>query len=481
MKKPGGALKINMLFAAIAALLLAGTVLVNGIVLLLSGRYPLYIDLTANASYEIGDTTKALLGGLEQPVEISVLATEDGFKGSAYLQQALRILKQYPRHSTQISLRFVDFAADPTFGVQYPDFALSYGDVLVQSGGTVKQITAANLFHYAYSLDKTLTIQASRAEEAVTSAIVYTVSGRQAKIAVLTGNGVTDAKLFTALLADNNYQLSPQNLTTATLDGFDAALLLAPTTDLSEDVVRGLEAFLYNGGAYGKTLFYAASASQGALPNLDAFLREWGVAFGEGAIFETKSERTYQYQPYYPTALYEKTKYTDLLKDSTTPFLLPLSRPMELLFQSKDGYYVAPLLYFSETSGVRPADAGEDFTADTAQVRGPLPAMVLASYNSSSPGDTQTSSYIVVSTSVGIFDAAALQNSSLTNAEYLLHLLGDLCGESDSIPIQPKSLSGQTLGINTAQMSGLGVVLVGVIPLLILSAGVGVWLLRRYR
>lgn len=475
------ALKVNTLFGVLMALLVVAALLINAIALLLTDRYGLTFDLTANAAYEIGADTQALLQGLSRQVDVYVLSTEDAFGGSNYLNQAKRLIQQYPRYSPSLRLHFVDYTANPSFAAGFPDLTLSSGDLIVRCGEQVKHIPVNNLFHYTYTASGSLAVESSRAEEALTSAILYVTQGKAVQIAVLTGNGVTEAPLFTALLADNNYQLASVNLTTGTLDGYDAALLLAPTADLSEDVLRKLDSFLYNGGRYGKALLYTASAAQGALPHLDAFLAEWGIAFQDGAVFETTAERTYQYQPYYPLALYQEGRYTSLLRDANTPFLMPLARPMQPLFTSKDGYYVETLLAFGDTAGVRPADAGEDFTAENATLTGPLPALALSSYHATSSEGEALSSTLIASASTGIFDSIALQNSSLTNGEYLLALLGDITNQEAGVRIQSKSLAGKTLGATSAQVSTLGVLLAGVLPLSIIALGLVIWLVRRYK
>jgi len=479
MRFNGNGFKINLIFASLAALLIICALFINGIALLLTNRYALYADLTANAAYTINEDTAALLAAIDGSVEIFVLSAEDAFGGNNYLDQAKRVMEQYPRYSGNVSITFVDYAANPSFTAGFPDLALSQGDVIVRGSGRVKHIKLNNLFNYAYTADGNLVIASSRAEEAFDSAILNVTGSALPRIAVLTGNGAAKAALFTALLADNNYELAEAGLAAGSLDAFDAALLLAPTADLSEDALRKLESFLYNGGKYGKTLFYAASAAQGAMPNLDAFLAEWGIAFLNGAVFETKAERTYQYQPFYPLAGYADTRYKSMLRDADTPFLMPLSRPMTLLFTARDGYYVETLLSFGETSGARPADAGEDFSAENAEVTGPLPALVISSY--AQPQDSALPSRVVISSSVNIFDSIALHNTSLANSEYLLALFADLLGKDAAFGIQPKSLSGATLGITSAQASRLGVLLAGVLPLVILCAGIAVWLTRRYK
>jgi hypothetical protein len=138
------------------------------------------------------------------------------------------------------------------------------------------------------------------------------------------------------------------------------------------------------------------------------------------------------------------------------------------------------MLSFGESAGVRPAGAGEDFSAENAEITGPLPALVLASY-APQPHNRALSSHIVISSSVNIFDSIALHNTSLANSEYLLALFGDLLGNDAALIIQPKSLSGKTLGITRAQATRLGVLLGGALPLAILCAGMAVWLARRYK
>ncbi len=482
MKKLSHSFKINLLLAAIAVGLVAAAVLLNALAVVLGGRYPLSADLTANASYQISRETKDVLSSLSGEVDVYVLSTEGGFSGSKYFEQAKRVIDQYPRFSQNVRLRYVDTAADPTFTASYPDLTLAAGDVIVQSGETYKRIPVNNLFHYTYQSDGSLAISSSRAEEALSSAIVSVTSGETVKVAVLTGNGVTDAAAFTALLADNNYTLEAASLASGSLISYDAALLFAPETDLSEDAVRMLEDFLYNNGDYGKTLFYTAAAGQPALPNLDTFLAEWGVAYGDGAVFETTQERTYQFQPFYPTAVYADGQYTDMLRDKNTPFLMSVARPMEVLFGQKDGHTVTELLSFSETSGVRPPEAGNEFKADDATQRGPFPALVLASYTArGATGGADVHSQIIASSSTAMFEELALQNTSLANSEYLLNLLNTLSERTDAVQIPPKSLEGKTLGATSAQVTALGVVLVGLVPLAILASGLAVWLARRYR
>ena len=130
---------------------------------------------------------------------------------------------------------------------------------------------------------------------------------------------------------------------------------------------------------------------------------------------------------------------------------------------------------------MRPIDAGDDFSADDAEQWGPIPAMVLASRRVYVNGELAKRSSIIVSGSTSMLEELCIQNSSLANSQYMVNLMGDLTEKEESIVIAPKSLAGKTLGITTAQVTRLGVILGGILPMAILLAGVGVWLYRRYK
>lgn len=473
--------KMSALFALIIVLLIVAVFLLNALALVLSNRYPLALDLTANAAYEIGDETKAVLDSLTENVTIDVLASEEAFGGDSYLVQAKYILDRYPQYSSRVTLRYIDYTSDPSYAASHSDLTLAEGDVIFSAGEHVKQIALTSMFNYAYTASGSLAVESSRAEEAVTGAILNVLSGEEVKIGVLTGNGQQEMVNFTALLVNNNFVLESAVLATDDLSEYDALLLLAPQTDLSGDDVRTLEEYLYNNGEYGRTLFYSASVTQTSLPNIETLLAEWGVAVGDGTVFETEAARTYQYQPFYPIADYASQTYQDMLIDGDAPMLMPLARPLEVLFNSRDGQYTETLLSFGASAGVRPSDAGDNFVADDAKQWGPMPAMVLASRRVYQNGALDKQSSIIVSGSTSMLEELCLQNSSLANSSYLINLFNDLTEKEESIVIAPKSLAGKTLGITTAQVTRLGMILGGVLPLCILLTGIAVWLYRRYK
>jgi len=478
-----GRRKRRLLLALLMVLVVAGTVLVNVLAAALSERAPLSLDLTANAAYEAGAETRELLAGLTRDVDLYVLTASDTFGGNAYLIQAQRMLEQYPRLSPRVKLTYVDYVSDPMFASRFPNLTLSQGDVLVTCGDMVRQLQISNLFNYEYSDSGNMTITSSRTEEAVSAAIAYVAGGRQVTAAFLTGNGEPDKAAFGKLLTDNNFEVESLNLATDDIGAsVNILMLIAPQIDLSEDSLKKLDDFLFNNGKYGKTLFYCADVTQKVLPNLEAFLKEWGVAVEDGVVFETTASLTYQYQPYYPVAGYVNETYKGMLKDAARPMLMPLSRPLTVLFTNKDNNHTEILAQFGETSGVRPSSAQDTFTAKEAARWGPIPAFVLASKQIyGTTGYVEARSNVLVSASAAMLDEYSLHNTSLADSEYVLDVLNSLSERKDAIAIEPKSLSGKTLALSSAQSTAIGVLLAAVLPLAVLAAGTAIWLVRRYQ
>ena len=56
-----------------------------------------------------------------------------------------------------------------------------------------------------------------------------------------------------------------------------------------ESEITAMSAFLDNDGKLGKSMMVFADASTKYLPDFYSFLSEWGVAIGEGILYETDS------------------------------------------------------------------------------------------------------------------------------------------------------------------------------------------------
>lgn len=454
--------------------------LFNMMFMLLGERVNLRIDLTENKVFAIDKQTKDILKDFNADVIIKVLAKEDVFAStSVYNAQANEVIKQFAQAGPSIDVEYVDFISDPSIATKYPDLQIKYGDLVMVYKDKVHLIPTEDLFNYTYNQQGQPVIASSKAEETLLSGLLAITSDKKIKVAVLSGHSEYTMQDFEDLLTKNNYEVYTTNLIAGELqEGTDVVLLFAPKVDLSEVELTKLDSFLENNGNYGKTLMYTGDPGQLSFNNLGVFLREWGIDVQSGSVFETDENRVYNYQPFYGIVDYVDLEFADKLLSSTVPMLAPLSRPLEVIFEMRNNYSTRVLAQFGKTSGVRPEDAPENFTAAMATRRGPIPALVLATRRSDGTANAKAS-YLLVSGSTAIIDTFALTNASFSNSEYLLNVLNTTTNKDQGLRILPKKIVGSALNLTKYQVNLIGSLFVFVGPLVMVILAVVIYLKRK--
>ena len=268
--------------AAAAVLAVALVAVLN----LMAGQLPASVrelDLTDNGIYQISDTSRGLLAGPEQDVEIVVLAEEGTMD-----ERITRFLELYQALSDHITVTQVDPVASPAQAAQYDAQA---GSLIVSCEETGRSRTLASTDLIVYEMDYTYWYSyesAFDAEGQLTSAVSYVTSDDTETVYTLSGHGESD---LPALLSED---LEKANLTVEALtlltEGAvpeDASLVLvnAPATDLAAEEVQMLEDYLTGGGH----LLLLLGEEGGALPNLESLLARAGLEMARGYIADPQS------------------------------------------------------------------------------------------------------------------------------------------------------------------------------------------------
>ncbi len=471
-------------FGLIATLITVGVVaaavVLNILVGLLAGRYPLSVDLTAGSLYGISDETADYLKGLDRDVAIHVLATRESLSYSydyMDLVQAGKTLDAFAQNSGRIAVDYIDLAANPTFAANYPDYALKAYDVIFESAGgdtggkNVAVLNLSEMFDYVYDENQSLG-SSSHVEQSVLNEILYVVSGVRPKIAFIGGFGELASESLQSLLKGNNYEAVPWNLVTGEApEGAGLAVWFGPENDPDEATLRKLDAFLAAGGKL--LLFtdpYCDSAKQ---PVLSAFLSEWGLAAVDGFAFETDSSRMVGTTPYLPIVDFDDSAYSSGLENSGTYVAFYLPRPLAVLFESKGDVSAHALLSLSNTSGYHDASLINNYTVQNADVVGDVTVAAVGE-------NAATGGKVFLFGSTHSFDADFLTTSVLSNAEYIVGVLNTLEERVDAVTIAPKNLSGEANTMTGSDIVVSSAVFIALIPLCVLGAGAWV-LIRRHR
>ena len=180
--------------------------------------------------------------------------------------------------------------------------------------------------------------------------------------------------------------------------------------------------------------------------------------------------------PYFSTTQIEEPELTDTMTDTSIPLTLPFARPLETVFETNLEWNTTVLLRSSDSSAAIPYGLTEEelknWTAEEYQ------SFPLAILSRKSFADGQTSQVAVYGSSVSLSDSL-LDSGSFSNADYYLSVLNTLTQRENVISIQSKTIGGQELGLNTAQVFTIGFLFIAVVPIVTLACGCCLWLKRR--
>lgn len=462
-----------LLSSATTLLVVVALVLVNIITIYLTDRYPVALDLTPQKIFELSDQSKEYLNRLEEPVSIQVLNNEESFRsGGEYFVQAQEVLSQYARCSDKVTLEYIDLLANPSLAAQYEDVQI--GDIIVSSGKRTRTLSAYDLFQIESGSYGSY-ITASKAEQVVTSAILNVTSSEQVQAAILTGHGEQYPDGLVKLMEQNNFEVRSVSPAQEQIPQEVQVLLwVAPLNDPDQTVLDQLDSFLQE--QEGRTLLYFADTTQPELPRLEEFLEKWGIRVQLSSVIETDNRRIINVNPYFSTTQIEEPELTDTMTDASIPLTLPFARPLETVFETNLEWNTTVLLRSSDSSAAIPYGLTEEelknWTAEEYQ------SFPLAILSRKSFADGQTSQVAVYGSSVSLSDSL-LDSGSFSNADYYLSVLNTLTQRENVISIQSKTIGGQELGLNTAQVFTIGFLFIAVVPIVTLACGCCLWLKRR--
>lgn len=471
---------------AITAIVIVMVIVVNIIVGLLVDRFPdLELDLTSNSSFALQDDTVDYVAHLDKDVTVDVLMAKETFEsqGTYFVQAEKMLNKMASKSNGKLKVKYVDLTANPSFTSDYPNVdwqsSSSNNIVLVESGKQYKVLTLADCFEYdeqTYNYYGSYSFTGTKIEQAVVTAILNVTTDDKVVVDMIKGNNEQDYSSLKTLLENNAYQVNEVSLATGDFDK-DAkiAIMYAPSVDLDEKIVEKLSTWLSNDGKYGRSLVYIPTADMGDMPNLDDFLKEWGLSIDRGYVFETnESTLVSANSPYAFTVTYGDY-YTDNLKNSKIPVVVSEAHPINIT----DENTAHALLTTSDKAGVLPIDADKDWDyKDAVTGNGENVAAEGVMTN-----EDNGSSRVIVFGSYIMFSDSIMQYNSFNNSAYFMNVVNTIADKDDvGITIESKSIDNTELGItDVATQNAMLIIFVIVIPIAILVAGFVLWLRRRNR
>lgn len=471
---------------AITALVIVMVIVLNIIIGLLVNRFPdLELDLTSNNSFALQDDTIDYVSHLNNDVTVYILMEKDKFESQGtYFVQAQKMLnKMASKSDGKMKIKYVDLTSNPSFTSNYPnvDWQSSSANniVLVESGKQYKVLTLTDCFEYdeqTYNYYGTYSFTGTKIEQAVVTAILNVTTDDKVVVDMIKGNNEQDYSSLKSLLENNAYQVNEVSLATGDFDkDAKVAIMYAPSVDLDEKIVEKLSTWLSNDGKYGRSLIYVPTADMGEMPNLDDFLKEWGMSIDRGYVFETDETALVNASSPYAFTVSYGDYYKDNLKNSKIPVVVSESHAVNIT----DENTAHALLKTTNKAGVLPIDADKSWDyKDAITGNGENVAAEGVMTN-----EDKKSSRVVVFGSYIMFSDTIMQYNSFNNSAYFMNVINTIADKEDvGITIESKSIDNTELGItDVATQNTMLVVFVIVIPIAILVAGFVFWLRRRNR
>ena len=497
---------------AITAAVLAGIIILNVLVSALSKRFVLEFDMSAEKENSMSEENIDYLKNLDAEVQITVCATPEDYEGgymsyyaqnlygvtsdaTDYYKQTIKLLDKYPAYNDKISLRYID-TQDSQFteiSSKYSNEKLSYGDIIVSCTKNGSERYKIVGFSDVYNLSEdstyasygytTSTVGGNNVETAVTSAIAYVTSNKTKKAALITGHSKNDYTAdYQTLLKENNYEITviSDSMIGSISDEYDAVIIAAPTADFLGAELDALSEFLENDGKLGKGLIFFADASAPYLTNLYDFLEQWGIAVGEGILFETNSQN---YMPDDPMTM--GTYPTSSDNDITSGMNLCITGynvPITAAFESEGNITVTSLMSTPESVVAAPVGTAASWTGADDYTKQSYSSVIQAEMSDYDDDNNEISSYVLAFSSIEFIQSEYNEQPSVANKNITLAAAERAVGaENTGISFISKTITNESYSDSVTDSSAgiIRILFMFILPIACIALGIYIFIRRK--
>lgn len=453
--------------------------LVVGILVMLNFlnfRYHKRVDLSSNRQFELSEQSRKVVRNLNHPIQIIGFYHDD--LGANQFQD---LMKEYRYVSSKVETKVIDPQKDPGSVQQYN--VQRNGQVVIVNGPRTEIIDEAR-------------------EEKITNAIIKVTREGEKVVYFLTGHGEkgindsspTGYSSVREAITRQNYQVKEHNLAQENKIPDDASVIVSagPKVEFFPNEVELLKKYIEGGGK-----FLLLTDPQTEFKMTD-FLATYGVSLSGKMVIDASGIGQFlNLGPAVPlVADYSEHAITKELGNVMSFF--PTAQNIKQV-SSPAGFQTNRLFSTSRQSWAESKLEGDEVTFDENQdERGPLDLGVVATKSvtsDQSSGDSDQSaedndksdedsnekaekeSRVVV---IGDSDFASNAYArAASNMDVLLNSISWLAEDADLIAVRPKEPENRMVNLNFRQSKLIFWGTVIFLPLITLSAGIGVWWRRR--
>lgn len=428
-------------------------IILNLLVEIAEERFSLKLDMTGKKVFSLSDETREFLFELDEEFTIFILSDEITYKNGLRTGIVSELLLQYKNMANgKIKLVFLDIYRNPSILAKYQNEDLQENQLIVESKNGYKVITMSELFSTEISsVDYKEQISELMAERAITSTLVSLSTDTLKRVYLVTGHGEKYSYSLVKIIESGSYELDNISLLNQSIpEDADLVIISSPRVDFSLEEIERLDDFLQSFGSI--ILLYGSETT--SLPNLDSYLKEWGVEFEKNIIIDPKS--------YIGNILQTTPLVTDIdINKNIIGFkdryiVTPGARNINVLWESKNKREVSPVLVTSDESFLKSYDNESGLISTINQVEGDKKGSanigVLVQNFDLIDKEVQIGRLLFLS-SPSMLNDSLMNTPNLLNNYYFSDVLSYMSGAKQPIYIQSKSMRDNAL--TTANVGNL--------------------------
>ncbi len=467
--------KYGSISTVFVALFVAVVVLVNILAGFLTDRFSLKIDMTESGIYTLTEDTKEVLSSLEDDITIYILSTRASMEKNSTMSSTLELISRYSTESGgKIKHEFIDPNKNPAFFEKYTKARGAKARALVIE--SPKRYTVIESDQFAFTMNNNTNKIYFQGEELLTSAILYVASPEVSGAGFVTGHGEERPAALNNIFKGNNFGPVDIDLLSKSIpEGVNNLVISAPMTDFSAEEIAVLDAYMKTAG---NNLYVFWSIRAPKLPVLERYLSEWGISFAPYVVCDEDSALMS------PVYVVPELASSDIVDEETQGQLLivaPRTCPVNILWQEKDYTSVTPLLVTGKGSYAKLISADNPISVLTRQGNdesGPFTVGTVSQRRLGANIDAGVARVVAFGTDE-IASEEVLGISRAFNNRLLSEIVEYTNPNTLTMQIMPKVEPNYDLFISQSQARLLRNVLIFIIPLVIIAAGIFVFLRRR--
>ena len=438
-------------------------------------------DFTTKKMYSLSDETKERLKGLENEITIQVL----NFKRYTYL---LEYLDKYDIASDKITLEKIEDLStrldlQEKYGITTEDNL-----IVVKNGEKEKILVETDLYTYDYTTYEQIDIT----EEALTNAIMEVTLEEKPHIYILQGKTYNDPQKSMALIATqliaeaNDVQLLDILTKGSVPEDCDCLIITTLKQDFTDFERDKILEYINNGGKI--MMLTSQNTLNVDTPNFDQILAQYGITLEYGAILEQDTSKML-----YDTPNMVITEASaEYLADIDMNLKLCMVNPGNIKFADEEKLTELNVAYETIATTSEKAFVRTDFSQETASrtdkdsAEGSyIVGAHVAKMVSKGEGEEDKFSDLIIfsdeifaSTGEIVLGLQKVYAASLyNNQDVVLNSVSSLTEREDTIKIRKTS---ETEFYTVSDQEDVIIkTIIFVVPVLIIGAGVVVWMFRR--